>query len=43
MDEMRKKLAKEGLDTTGGLEWGVPFGFGPGLTVETVVIHGLAT
>ncbi|XP_030534012.1 chalcone synthase 2-like [Rhodamnia argentea] len=42
MDEMRKKSAKEGLKTTGeGLEWGVLFGFGPGLTVETVVLHSV--
>ncbi|MCD7460404.1 hypothetical protein HAX54_043499 [Datura stramonium] len=35
---------KEGLGTTGeGLEWGVLFGFGPGLTVETVVLHSVAT
>ncbi|KAF7132339.1 hypothetical protein RHSIM_Rhsim09G0048100 [Rhododendron simsii] len=44
MDEMRKKSAEEGLKTTGeGLEWGVLFGFGPGLTVETVVLHSLCT
>ncbi|XP_047953633.1 chalcone synthase-like [Salvia hispanica] len=42
MDEMRKASAKEGLSTTGeGLEWGVLFGFGPGLTVETVVLHSV--
>ena len=40
MDEMRRKSAEEGTTTTGeGLEWGVLFGFGPGLTVETVVLH----
>ncbi|KAK4356882.1 hypothetical protein RND71_022492 [Anisodus tanguticus] len=44
LDEMRKASAKEGLGTTGeGLEWGVLFGFGPGLTVETVVLHSVAT
>ena len=42
LDEMRKKSAKDGLRSTGeGLEWGVLFGFGPGLTVETVVLHSL--
>lgn len=42
LDEMRKSSAKEGLSTTGeGLEWGVLFGFGPGLTVETVVLHSV--
>ncbi|CAL1391370.1 unnamed protein product [Linum trigynum] len=42
LDEMRKKSAEEGKLTSGeGLEWGVLFGFGPGLTVETVVLHCL--
>ncbi|CAH9122304.1 unnamed protein product, partial [Cuscuta epithymum] len=40
LDEMRKASAEGGLSTTGeGLDWGVLFGFGPGLTVETVVLH----
>nr|ADO85332.1 chalcone synthase [Boesenbergia rotunda] len=40
LDEMRRKSAQEGKTTTGeGLNWGVLFGFGPGLTVETVVLH----
>ncbi|MCL7042328.1 hypothetical protein MKW94_021754 [Papaver nudicaule] len=40
MDEMRKKSIKEAQSTTGeGLEWGVAFGFGPGLTVETLVLR----
>ncbi|KAF9606317.1 hypothetical protein IFM89_024985 [Coptis chinensis] len=44
MDEMRKKSVQEGFKTTGeGLEWGVLFGFGPGLTVETVVLHSVLT
>ena len=44
LDEMRKKSAEDGLKTTGeGLEWGVLFGFGPGLTVETVVLHSVAS
>ncbi|KAK4270144.1 hypothetical protein QN277_023223 [Acacia crassicarpa] len=42
MDEMRKKSMREGRATTGeGLEWGVLFGFGPGVTVETVVWHNV--
>ncbi|XP_010551951.1 PREDICTED: chalcone synthase [Tarenaya hassleriana] len=42
LDEMRRKSAEEGAATTGeGLDWGVLFGFGPGLTVETVVLHSL--
>ncbi|KAL3739378.1 hypothetical protein ACJRO7_020748 [Eucalyptus globulus] len=44
LDEMRRKSAEEGLATPGeGLEWGVLFGFGPGLTVETVVLHSVPT
>ncbi|CAH9101184.1 unnamed protein product [Cuscuta europaea] len=44
LDEMRKASAEEGRSTTGeGLEWGVLFGFGPGLTVETVVLHSVST
>uniref|UniRef100_M1BNC5 chalcone synthase n=1 Tax=Solanum tuberosum TaxID=4113 RepID=M1BNC5_SOLTU len=44
LDEMRKASSKEGLSTTGeGLDWGVLFGFGPGLTVETVVLHSVST
>ncbi|KAI3916970.1 hypothetical protein MKW98_014431 [Papaver atlanticum] len=44
LDEMRKKSLEEGKSTTGdGLEWGVLFGFGPGLTVETVVLHSIPT
>ncbi|KAJ3689908.1 hypothetical protein LUZ61_019072 [Rhynchospora tenuis] len=42
LDEMRKRSAEEGKATTGdGLDWGVLFGFGPGLTVETVVLHSV--
>ncbi|CAO2828664.1 unnamed protein product [Amaranthus hypochondriacus] len=42
LDEMRKKSSEEGKATTGeGLDWGVLFGFGPGLTVETVVLHSV--
>ncbi|XP_037433305.1 chalcone synthase 2-like [Triticum dicoccoides] len=42
LDEMRKRSAEEGQTTTGeGLEWGVLFGFGPGLTIETVVLHSV--
>ncbi|KAK7400088.1 hypothetical protein VNO78_11288 [Psophocarpus tetragonolobus] len=37
LDHIRKKSIENGLSTTGeGLDWGVLFGFGPGLTVETV-------
>ncbi|KAI3849140.1 hypothetical protein MKW92_018276 [Papaver armeniacum] len=42
LDEMRKKSEEEGMKTTGeGLEWGVLFGFGPGLTIDTVVLHSV--
>ncbi|KAJ3681812.1 hypothetical protein LUZ60_014385 [Juncus effusus] len=42
LDEMRKRSTEEGKATYGeGLEWGVLFGFGPGLTVETVVLHSI--
>lgn len=44
LDEMRRKSLEENKETTGeGLEWGVLFGFGPGLTVETVVLHSFPT
>ncbi|KAK1271381.1 Chalcone synthase 3 [Acorus gramineus] len=44
MDEMRRRSAAEGKGTTGeGLELGVLFGFGPGLTVETVVLRSFPT
>ncbi|KAK1284694.1 Chalcone synthase 1 [Acorus calamus] len=43
LDEMRRKSLEANAGTTGeGLEWGVLFGFGPGLTVETVVLHSVA-
>ncbi|XP_073030086.1 chalcone synthase [Primulina eburnea] len=42
LDEIRKASTKEGLSSTGeGFDWGVLFGFGPGLTVETVVLHSV--
>ncbi|KAE8076229.1 hypothetical protein FH972_014892 [Carpinus fangiana] len=42
--ESKRKSVENGLKTTGeGLEWGVLFGFGPGLTVKTVVLHSLST
>ncbi|KAI4346403.1 hypothetical protein L6164_007300 [Bauhinia variegata] len=40
MDEMRKRSMQEAKSTTGeGLKWGVLFGFGPGITVETIVLR----
>ncbi|MFS7984757.1 putative chalcone synthase [Helianthus anomalus] len=44
LDEMRNKSAENGAATTGeGLDWGVLLGFGPGMTVETLVLHSLPT
>ncbi|XVF39195.1 hypothetical protein PTKIN_Ptkin01aG0016100 [Pterospermum kingtungense] len=49
LDEMRKMSMEEGkaaaaaTTTCGGLEWGVLLGFGPGLTVETVVLRSPIT
>ncbi|XP_060171421.1 chalcone synthase B [Lycium barbarum] len=40
LDEIRKKSTRDGLKTTGeGLDLGVLLSFGPGLTIETVVLH----
>ncbi len=42
LDEIRKMSIEEGKATTGGgLDWGVFFGLGPGLTVETVVLQSV--
>ncbi|KAK8970570.1 Chalcone synthase 3 [Platanthera guangdongensis] len=42
LDEMRRRSAERGQATTGeGLRCGVLFGFGPGLTVETVVLQSV--
>nr|XP_043623568.1 chalcone synthase-like [Erigeron canadensis] len=44
IDEMRKKSVTDGAATTGeGLDWGVLFGFGPGLTIETIVLRSIPT
>ncbi|XP_022016962.1 chalcone synthase 2 isoform X3 [Helianthus annuus] len=43
LNEMRRSSATFRLQTTGkGLEWGVLFGIGPGLTVETVVLRSVS-
>ncbi|KAI3518503.1 hypothetical protein L1887_07308 [Cichorium endivia] len=43
LNEMRQSSATDGFKTTGeGLEWGVLFGFGPGVTVDTVVLHSVS-
>ncbi|KAJ4700787.1 Chalcone synthase [Melia azedarach] len=44
LDEMRRRSAEEGKATTGeGLEWGALFAFGPGLTVETILLLSVPT
>ncbi|GAB4826808.1 Chitin synthase, class 2 [Ancistrocladus abbreviatus] len=40
LDEMRKRSVEEGKSTTGkGCDYGVLHGFGPGITVETIVLR----
>ncbi|TVT97832.1 hypothetical protein EJB05_56888, partial [Eragrostis curvula] len=40
LDEMRRWSAAEGRRTTGeGYDWGALFGFGPGLTLDTVLLR----
>ncbi|KAH0733902.1 hypothetical protein KY285_009609 [Solanum tuberosum] len=40
--KMRKTSIEIGLGTTGGgLDWGVLYGFGPGLTIDTVVLRSI--
>ncbi|XP_051202356.2 chalcone synthase-like [Lolium perenne] len=42
MEEMRRVSEKRVLPTAGeGLEWGLLFGFGPGLTIETILLRSL--
>lgn len=42
LDEMRRRSLEEGKSTTGeGLKWGVLYGFGPGLTMETIALHSV--
>ncbi|KAI4337877.1 hypothetical protein L6164_016244 [Bauhinia variegata] len=42
LDEMRRRSMEEGKATTGeGLTWGVLYGFGPGMTMETIVLHSV--
>ncbi|KAF0898747.1 hypothetical protein E2562_009352 [Oryza meyeriana var. granulata] len=42
MEEMRRRLEERGLRTPGeGLDMGMLVGFGPGLNVETIILHAL--
>ncbi|XP_042500805.1 chalcone synthase 2-like [Macadamia integrifolia] len=44
LDLMRKKSMEEGKATTGdGFDWGVLLGFGPGLTIESIVLRSVPT
>ncbi|KAM7253187.1 hypothetical protein ACFE04_025805 [Oxalis oulophora] len=44
LDDMRKRALEEGSPTTGdGLDWGVLVGLGPGVTMETIVLHSCPT
>uniref|UniRef100_M1AGF8 chalcone synthase n=1 Tax=Solanum tuberosum TaxID=4113 RepID=M1AGF8_SOLTU len=43
LDEMRKTSIRAELGTTGeGLVWGVLLGFGPGLTIEAIVLRSVS-
>jgi predicted naringenin-chalcone synthase len=43
LDEVRKRSKNEVKGTTGeGLEWGVLLGFGPGVAIETVLLHSVS-
>ncbi|WMV56753.1 hypothetical protein MTR67_050138 [Solanum verrucosum] len=43
LDEMRKASIRAKLGTTGeGLVWGVLLGFGPGLTIEAIVLRSVS-
>lgn len=43
LDEKRNRSLNQGKETTGeGLERGVLLGFGPGLTIETVLVHSVS-
>lgn len=42
LEEMRRRSVARGMRTAGeGLEWGLLFGFGPGITVETILLRAL--
>ncbi|KAL6644334.1 hypothetical protein ACP70R_015942 [Stipagrostis hirtigluma subsp. patula] len=42
MEEMRRRSEEQGLRTAGeGLDWGLLIGFGPGITVETILLRAL--
>ncbi|CAO2140736.1 unnamed protein product [Urochloa humidicola] len=42
MEEMRRRSEEQGRRTAGeGLEWGILLGFGPGITIETILLRAL--
>ncbi|CAL4988397.1 unnamed protein product [Urochloa decumbens] len=42
LEEMRRRSEEHGLSTAGeGLEWGILAGYGPGITVEAILLHAL--
>jgi len=42
LDEIQRRSAEQGLHTAGeGLDWGLLLAFGPGITVETIVLRAL--
>jgi len=42
LDEIQQRSVEQGLHTAGeGLERGLLLAFGPGITVETIVLHAL--
>ncbi|KAL6641965.1 hypothetical protein ACP70R_020146 [Stipagrostis hirtigluma subsp. patula] len=42
MEDMRRRSEEQGLRTAGeGLEWGLLLGFGPGITVENILLRAL--
>lgn len=42
LDEMRRRSLAQGKKTTGeGLEWGMLLTFGPGITVESMLVHSV--
>lgn len=41
LDEQRRRMEEDDAET--GCEWGVMMGFGPGFTIETMVLHAVAS
>ncbi|KAL6619334.1 hypothetical protein ACP70R_034473 [Stipagrostis hirtigluma subsp. patula] len=40
LEEMRRRSTERSMETVGeGLEWGLLFGFGPGITLETILLR----